>query len=57
MRETRGSAGSGETGRGRTNAFGTNGMKMCEVRDSGVSAEIGTKGPFGLGTFGTKSSE
>ncbi|KAH9303264.1 hypothetical protein KI387_008318, partial [Taxus chinensis] len=57
MRETRGSAGSGETGRGRTNVFGTNGTKMCEVRDSGISAEIGTAGPLGLGTFGTKSSE
>lgn len=32
-------------------------MKMREVRGSGISAEIGTAGPFGLGTFGTKSSE
>ncbi|KAH9292505.1 hypothetical protein KI387_042310, partial [Taxus chinensis] len=54
MRETRGSADSGETGRGRTNAFGTNGTKMCEVRDSGVSAEIGTEGRLDLGHSGQK---
>ncbi|KAH9320078.1 hypothetical protein KI387_021847, partial [Taxus chinensis] len=54
MRKTRGSAGSGETGERRTNAFGTNGTKMCEVRDSGVSAEIGTKGRLVVVVFGQK---
>ncbi|KAH9312972.1 hypothetical protein KI387_028007, partial [Taxus chinensis] len=39
-----------------TEAFGTIGTKMREVRGSGISAEIGTAGPIGLGTFGTKSS-
>ncbi|KAH9317069.1 hypothetical protein KI387_018838, partial [Taxus chinensis] len=29
---------------------------MREVRGSGDSAENGIVGPFGLGTFGTKSS-
>ncbi|KAH9294190.1 hypothetical protein KI387_040606, partial [Taxus chinensis] len=57
MHETRGSGVSGEIGRGCTNAFGTKGTKRCEVRDSDVSAGIGTEGPFGLRTFGTKSSE
>ncbi|KAH9312064.1 hypothetical protein KI387_016163, partial [Taxus chinensis] len=48
MRETRGS---GEMERECTKAFGTIGMKMREVRGSGISAEIGTAGPFGLGDF------
>ncbi|KAH9305520.1 hypothetical protein KI387_009924, partial [Taxus chinensis] len=30
---------------------------MRGVRGSGVPAEIGTVGPFGLGTFGTKVPE
>ncbi|KAH9315678.1 hypothetical protein KI387_024305, partial [Taxus chinensis] len=49
-------AGSGETGGiGSTNAFGTNGTKLSEVRDSGVLAENGTNCTFStLGHSGQK---
>ncbi|KAH9304015.1 hypothetical protein KI387_008419, partial [Taxus chinensis] len=39
-----------------TFGFGTDGTGKREVRGSGGLAESGTKGPFELGTFGTKSS-
>ncbi|KAH9306814.1 hypothetical protein KI387_011218, partial [Taxus chinensis] len=58
MRETRGSADSGETGRRRTNAFwDTWDENAAKEAVRGVSAKNGTKGPFELGTFGTRKCE
>ncbi|KAH9303344.1 hypothetical protein KI387_014927, partial [Taxus chinensis] len=57
MRETRGSAGSGEIGRRRTNVFGTLGTKMREGRGPGEPAENGTESNLELGTVVTKSGE